>query len=127
MKARGRRPSAFIQRSGRIRNWTIQYTMWKCLPACLLFYFPSLPESQNVPCQNRRILGNYNPFQNRRTFVNNKKRQVSSGFQSNLSFCVDNGEIKLGVTWSYHCGKRQRCMTSALSLCSFLLIVHLII
>ena len=79
----------------------------------------SLPESQNA--------WELQSFPESQNVWKLKKLQVSSGFQSNLSFCVDNGEIKLGVTWSYHCGKRQRCMTSALSLCSFLLIVHLII
>ena len=70
-------------------------TMSKCVLKSLTFYlFPLLAriaESQNVSCQNIRMLENYSPYQNRRMFEKKYIISVSRGFhcQLNLSFCSD--------------------------------------
>ena len=38
-------------------------------PTTCKTYLPRIAEKQNVPCQNRRMLGNYSPCQNRRKFL----------------------------------------------------------
>ena len=77
-------------------------TMSKFLLKSLTFYlfppFARIAESQNVSCQNIRMLGNYSPYQNRRMFEKKKIVSVSRGFhcQLNLSFCSDDEKETFG-------------------------------